>query len=936
MLCKNGPAPKFRTFVTNMSNENSNIKALILHPSKVNENNNNSQISEMSENSFSIVPRKSLSWIMKMTKIEDNKLFLYKTAFSTESLLAAYYQIKSKPGNLTAGLNSETLDNINLRWFEITSIKLLNGSFIYPKVRRVYIPKVGSHEKRLLTFTSPRIKIIEKSILNALEPMFEGKFKWKNINKETYDSIFGSNSKETIVVKNNTGFFMKEWEVFPVFSRFSFGFRPHLSAHNALHVIKSWPTNLNWFVKFDIKKAFDNVNINRLKNIFLKYCPDNRVWGELNKLIKTKVINLEATTHDNLGISHGSVLSPFLFNIYMNELDRHIEKLQSEIKTTESNHKVNKGVKNKYEAFARKFCTKRGLASTLAEMGSPEMVLSLYKKERTAFYKEHGTSDGENLFLRRLVYVRYADDFLIGITGPRSFARKISVGIENFIKSNLQLPVHDFIFTSRDGGAVKFIGFNIYLSSIRKKAKVKSTKIKSIVKYKMRSIARLKGSDARISQAYFNSIKHGFLNYFTKLYEELKLNKNKKTDSAFIENFVNKNLEEKLSKKFQPGGNKLSTNTALRRFSQHFKDLFSKNINISLKVWNNNFKDLELFKQNFILTRDLVELIKTRDEFLTKLKIIENAVVDEVQETARQEAYSVYEMKQSLKFFHNSAFSKINKEDFARTAANLSLRTLNITRARRISIRFDIKSFYEKLARSGFYASKKNFALSVPKLIFLNDYEIIAFYNALIRGYLNWFRCSDNFTKAKNIIWTLRISCLKTLARKHKKNITWALNVFDVDVKCQSPSGVVFSLPTTQYITNLEKKFMLKDSSFKRPDVEELLKKYSFRLHRSQYLFSQCSVLDCSNTDIEIHHIKKLNRKINNNGKITIMTTNNKRVSGLSAIMSVISRKQIPLCALHHLEFELGNFYTLDTEFFKKYFGINCSGLDFREIFYGK
>lgn len=60
MLCKNGPAPKFRIFVTNMSNENSNIKALILQPSQVNENNNNSQIFEMSENSFSIVSSKSL------------------------------------------------------------------------------------------------------------------------------------------------------------------------------------------------------------------------------------------------------------------------------------------------------------------------------------------------------------------------------------------------------------------------------------------------------------------------------------------------------------------------------------------------------------------------------------------------------------------------------------------------------------------------------------------------------------------------------------------------------------------------------------------------------------------------------------------------------------------------------------------------------------
>jgi len=34
---------------------------------------------------------------------------------------------------------------------------------------------------------------------------------------------------------------------------------------------------------------------------------------ELNKLIKAKIVNLKITTHDDLGISQGSVLSPFLF-----------------------------------------------------------------------------------------------------------------------------------------------------------------------------------------------------------------------------------------------------------------------------------------------------------------------------------------------------------------------------------------------------------------------------------------------------------------------------------------------------------------------------------------------------------------------------------------------------------------------------------------------
>lgn len=62
------------------------------------------------------------------------KSTLYKAVFSTNSLLWAYDQIKSRSGK-------ETLTGISLHWFRTTSNKLLNNSFVYPKMRRVFIPK---------------------------------------------------------------------------------------------------------------------------------------------------------------------------------------------------------------------------------------------------------------------------------------------------------------------------------------------------------------------------------------------------------------------------------------------------------------------------------------------------------------------------------------------------------------------------------------------------------------------------------------------------------------------------------------------------------------------------------------------------------------------------------------------------------------------------
>jgi len=58
----------------------------------------------------------------------------------------------------------------------MASVKLLNGTFKYPKTHRIFTSSKNIYEKRFLTLSSPRIKIIEKSILNVLEPKFEGSF----------------------------------------------------------------------------------------------------------------------------------------------------------------------------------------------------------------------------------------------------------------------------------------------------------------------------------------------------------------------------------------------------------------------------------------------------------------------------------------------------------------------------------------------------------------------------------------------------------------------------------------------------------------------------------------------------------------------------------------------------------------------------------------
>lgn len=467
--------------------------------------------------------------------------------------------------------------------------------------------------------------------------------------------------------------------------------------------------------------------------------------------MKAEIVDLEITSCDDLGVSQGSVLSPFLFNVYMTELDKFIEALKVKHSVADSISEWGLFVQNKYEQFVRKFKTKKGLAKALIECGSPDLVLTFYKKKRSQFLKKYGPITGENKKLHGISYVRYADDFVLGITGPKDFVLKVAVEIETFIKSDLRLKVHEVSLTSRDKGAVKFLGFIVYLSFTKKKANTKFHAIKSIARYKTRSTARFKSSDARISQAYFNSIKFGFLNYLQNSYEKLNLKKNKDIDKILVQNFTNKNLKNTL-KNSSLFSNPLRTNLALCRFTQHFKNLFSKNMAVSLEVWEENFKELESFKENFTLTAGLSKVVRARDKFLAELEAVEGSVKDKVREKAKIEVKKLYQKKQSVRSLSKSLFFKFSEKEFVNIAELLSSHTMSSTRFRRISICFDIKNFYSKLAGLGFYSVKRNSPVSVSRLIFFNDSEIISFYNTLINGYLNWFRCADNFTSAKSII----------------------------------------------------------------------------------------------------------------------------------------------------------------------------------------
>lgn len=122
---------------------------------------------------------------------------LYKLLYDPMLYEMAYQKLRSKPGNMTPGINPTTLDGMSSEVIEDIIKKLKQGTYKFSPGRRINIPKPKGGT-RPLTIASPREKLVQEVIRMILEPIFD-----------------------------------------PNFSENSHGFRPNKSCHSALREIKS-------------------------------------------------------------------------------------------------------------------------------------------------------------------------------------------------------------------------------------------------------------------------------------------------------------------------------------------------------------------------------------------------------------------------------------------------------------------------------------------------------------------------------------------------------------------------------------------------------------------------------------------------------------------------------------------------------------------------
>jgi len=330
---------------------------------------------------------------------------IYRRLYNPDLFLRAYGRIYRNAGAMTKGTTEETADGMSRRKIGAIIELLRNERYRWAPVRRAFIPKVNG-KLRPLGIPTWSDKLLQEVMRSLLEAYYE-----------------------------------------PQFSPMSHGFRPERGCHTALRAIHSW-SGVVWFIEGDIKGCFDNIDHTVLLSILREKIRDNRFLHLVEDLLRAGYLEQWNYRPTLSGTPQGGIASPLLANIYLDRLDKFVEQtLIPEF--TRGGEKQRRPEYNRlYQRIQR-----------LEAEGAPEDILKPLRAE----FRFLGSRDPFDPNYRRLKYVRYADDFLLGFDGPRDEAEGIKARLGKFLRDhlNLELSSEKTLITHAKTDKARFLGYEI-------------------------------------------------------------------------------------------------------------------------------------------------------------------------------------------------------------------------------------------------------------------------------------------------------------------------------------------------------------------------------------------------------------------------------------------------------------------------------------------
>jgi len=316
---------------------------------------------------------------------------LYRYLLRPDIYYVAYKNLYANNGASTKGVDDDTADGFGEEKIQ-RLINSLSDESYYPKPsRRTYIKKQNG-KKRPLGIPTFSDKLVQEVLRMVLEAVYE-----------------------------------------PVFRNTSHGFRPKRSCHTALKMVQNNFKGVRWFIEGDIKGCFDNINHNKLIEIIGRKIKDARLIKLLYKFLKAGYLEEWIYNNTHSGTPQGGIVSPILANIYLHELDLFAEKLKTSFDKPQLRY-----YNSEYDkARSRVYYLRKQIGK--AEGDKREQLIDEMHKTRSIMLKLPAKSQTD----KKLVYVRYADDFLIGINGSKEECEEIKAQLKEFISSELAMELSE-------------------------------------------------------------------------------------------------------------------------------------------------------------------------------------------------------------------------------------------------------------------------------------------------------------------------------------------------------------------------------------------------------------------------------------------------------------------------------------------------------------
>ena len=352
-------------------------------------------------------------------EVKFTRLFRYM--LRPDIYYLAYEHLYANNGAATKGVNNDTADGFSEKKVMAIIQSLKDGTYTPSPVRRTYIPKRNGKLRPLgiPTFTD---KLVQEVLRMILEAVYE-----------------------------------------PIFLPSSHGFRPNRSCHTALKDIKHGYPGVRWFVEGDIKGFFDHIDHGQLTALVYEKVKDAQIIQLLHKMLKAGYLENWKYNRTLSGTPQGGIISPLLANIYLHELDKFMADMKADFD------------KPKDRTFTPEYMHLAGrvhhISKLLKKETDPSRIAVLrreQKEKRAQMMKLPAKSQTD----KRINYVRYADDFLVGVVGSKEDCENIKAKIRAFLSERLKLELSDEkTLITHSAEYARFLGYDV---RVRRNGQIKN------------------------------------------------------------------------------------------------------------------------------------------------------------------------------------------------------------------------------------------------------------------------------------------------------------------------------------------------------------------------------------------------------------------------------------------------------------------------------